>query len=228
MMFARLRCCMPVRVGLSVILLVALTGQVASADVLVLRSGGRIEGTLANREVISREPFAFSYISFLLMPTNRAPELLTFAVAEVEYVLLESQDGSRVIDFQAFPAAPLQKQQALNGQNPNPRGWNASPMNAEELRRRDRNRGIALMTLGGLVGTLAVLVPFESNYRTYGYARVDTGNTYNSANYALMGIGGFSFLAGLFLVARSVSTPDSSPSVWSFPGGAGLRQSWNF
>jgi hypothetical protein len=205
------------RLGLSSFMLVSLLWQVAAADVLVLRNGGRIEGTLANREVVAGDPAAFSYVSFLLLPADRAPELLSFAVSEVEYIVLDGDEATRVIDFQmhrSFPEPPLRSART------------------EEMRRRDQRRGLALIVLGLGVGIYAAVHPFEENYQTSsypgGYARVNTGNTYNTANYVLMGVGAFGIVAGATLLNRDYTRAGQSTSIWAMPRGAGLRKSWNF
>jgi hypothetical protein len=204
----------PVRIGLSIAVLISMVWNVSFADVLVLRNGGRIEGTLANREVVAGDPFAFSYISFLLLPANRTPELLSFDVAEVDYVLLDTEGGSRVIDFRAPPSFPRAEPQAKS---------------STDSYSRNRTRGIALIGLGFGLAAVSFVIPFGSEDREEsGYGWIADGRNYNEVNYALLIAGGLSILTGLTLIARSQEEPEEPLSVWSLPRGAGLKTSWDF
>jgi hypothetical protein len=82
------------------------------------------------------------------------------------------------------------------------------------------------------VAAIAIVNPFEDNWYDTGYSRVSTGDTYNAANYVLMGVGGLSILGGLTLLNHSRNATNesssTSASIWGLQRGAGLRASCRF
>ena len=74
-------------------------------DVVVLNSGDRITGTVANRELLANNPQRYDHVAILVEGSD---EFKSFSVSDVLYVLLIDGEQRRVVDFQtpAVSAAP--------------------------------------------------------------------------------------------------------------------------
>ena len=68
----------------------------ASADTVVLLSGERYEGTLANRELVVSDPGGRSTVALLMSGEER---LLRFRIEEIDHVVVVDGIASQVIDF---------------------------------------------------------------------------------------------------------------------------------
>jgi hypothetical protein len=73
---------------------------VTSADVVVLRTGESIEGTVGNRETVRLQPTLLSRITLLLPGDGN--EVRYFSLEEVAFVFLDDGDARDVIDIQGL------------------------------------------------------------------------------------------------------------------------------
>ena len=173
------------------------TAQVVRADVIVLRTGERMQGTIANRVQLAAAPETFSQVALLGDAGDPDRDLHRFHALSIDFVILEDESGDTVIDFmELYAHEPLR----------------ALPDEAEN-RKNQKSQGVVLMTLGLAIGITGALFPFGepkgSVYTTVYPGRAGTGNdTYNGANYAMMIGGGVLTLAG---IATMVSPPSTEP-----------------
>jgi len=185
--------------------------ECALADVVVLRDGRRLEGTLANRDVVQHEPAAFHYISFLVDSQSGSPSLQSYPVAEVEYVLLQDGDAVAVIDFH---------QAALQGK----------PMDYGTITRKKKHdiEG-ALLIIGGLtVGIIGAAVPFGDDEVRFSHSGTRVGETYNALNYSMMVGGAVLVMIGASHIKRGRTQAKQSFTLSPFEGGGMLRTAWKF
>jgi hypothetical protein len=161
-----------------------LLAQPLFADVVVLKSGEKYAGTVANRDQVRTDPRASRSIGILVTSSS---ELQRFAVDDVEYIILEDRDGDQVIDLLA--AAPR-----------------TSPASVVVPARIHRGGDTAVLAVLGSVALGAgALVKFGGPKCSVTQSSVDCDKkSYNALNYTLMGFGGFLLL--MAIVQGSSST----------------------
>ena len=72
----------------------------AEADILALRDGRKLQGTVSNRPTVQSNPGLITQISFLTNDASGTATLQRFDVDDVEYLLIEAHEGPSVIDFE--------------------------------------------------------------------------------------------------------------------------------
>ena len=170
---------------------IRLVPQLVFSDVVVLRDGTHIEGTLANREHIAVNPEHYEFISILIDKTAEFRRILT---ANIQYVLLVDAGEQRVIDFYSVSAGPVM---------PRPIGTEQKNESGK------RDLGIGMMICGGGIGLVGALVKFgdEKLVVTTTDVKYDE-NSYNTYNYILMAGGGLMFVLGLIWASEPSERTD--------------------
>jgi len=178
------------------ILVVLLIPAAVGADIVVLRDGTTIEGTVANRESVYGAPRNVQVISILL---GDGTQLRRIAVADVSHVVLIDGDAKRVVDFaQSTLGAPIdtirQTQEPL------------VELAAQDKEKKDG--GIALILLGGCVGGFGAIVKLGGEKATITETSIDYDeHSYNALNYILMAGGAVAVIAGIAMLSSGNSRP---------------------
>lgn len=163
----------------------AFVGESVAGDLIVLRTGAELRGDVANREKVAAHPELFSSVSILLDQSGEEMQLRRVLVADIAYLVLDEEEGRRVIEFADLPAPPPV---AIAERNP------ASVLQVREAEENDMTTAIVfgLVALG-----VGALVKFGDEQL------VDSGSsvhheekTYNAVNYMLMGVGAIMVIAG--------------------------------
>lgn len=155
----------------------------ASADIVILRSGAQMTGTVANREQVATSPESFSVIGVLTVDEAGERKLLQVAVDDISYVLLEDDGGTRVVQF-------VGRQRIV-----------------QESRTSSASRsseGAALVIIGGAAFALGAIVKFGDEKVTFTDSSIKHDEkSYGAANYALMIGGGSLVTVGILLMSIS-------------------------
>jgi hypothetical protein len=186
-----------------------LLAQSAAADVVVLKSGEKIAGTLANREALRSDLGAVHTVSIL---TRDSQDLRRFPRGDVRYLILEDPGTQEVIDF-TTPSA-REPQTASRG----------------SISSRDAAPGIVLTVLGLNMVGVGVIHKFGGPKCTVTESSLDCEkDSYDWTNYTL--IGGGALLAIIGIVestptrggSTAVPPPASGPTVSLGPKGSPAR-----
>ena len=128
-----------VRGGCCLLAIVSLIPQLVFADIIALRDGTRIEGTVANRELVALNPEKYDHLSVLVGETGEFKRIL---VLDIKYVLLVDGPEKRLLEFVSASA------KASKG----------SPRDAAPRPKANkRDGGIAMIILGAGAGGLGAL-----------------------------------------------------------------------
>jgi hypothetical protein len=147
------------------------------ADTVVLRSGERISGTVANRQSVRTNPTALKQVSLLLAGTES--DVRTFPITSIDLIILEDGEGSQVIDIAG-----------LSGQlQPEITTEETEKTSEGESLGRDARFFISLCGAGLIV--LGATTQFENR------------NEPSPINYILVGTGAILFFWGIITSATS-------------------------
>jgi len=164
------------------------TAQAVRADVIVLRNGERLHGTIANRALLTTQPETFTQVALLDASGGGEPQLHRFHVMSIDYIILEDQGGETVLDL-----AEIVWQGSA--------GSKRTPPDASGQRRA---QGSVLIGLGLAMVLAGAIIPFgDENTPSYVNFGGSSRETYTSGNYALMIGGGVLTLGGIAMVASS-------------------------
>lgn len=174
-----------------------LVPQMVFADMIALRDGTRLEGIVANRELVASNPTTFEYVSILIGGDG---ELRRILVADIEYVLLVDGEQERLVDFTSAGAKSA------------PTSGTASEAISE---RSSTTTGVGLMAFGGAALAVGALVKFGGPKATVTETDLDyEQDSYNAANYVMMVAGGALFVAGFALLIGSLETPSETKNAF--------------
>ncbi len=154
----------------------------ASADVIILRTGTQVTGTVANREQVATSPESFSSVGVLTVDETGERKLLQVPVQNINYILLEDVPGTRVVQFVG--------RQRVAGQ---PQTARPEPLNP-----------VAIVLCGSVLCAFGALVKLGDEKLTVTNSSVKYNEkTYNGLNYALMIGGGLLATIGLMSLTDS-------------------------
>lgn len=171
------------------VLLIAIT---ANADMVVLKDGTSVRGSVLGREAVRAGAECAGLVSIV----DAAGQMHEFDADEVDYVVIEGSGAPRIVRLMTDREASASTQQ---------RGGSSSD---------------ATLIGGGLIiGCLGACVKFggEKVEISGGEIRIQQ-HSYNGANYAMMGVGGAMILAGIMLDTAS----GEGYSSWAPAVGPGL------
>jgi len=174
-----------VRTGTVALVLLLVSGLPASADVLVLRSGDRLTGTIVERDAVALDVEGQSSIA--ISPTHGGPPL-EFSIEEIATVGLEYQGGIREVDL--FVREPM-------------------PSTSRSLVRdfRESPGSIKLIIGGMAVGTVGLFVKFgERETDEFGEPVMGADRTDNQVNDALKLVGATMVVMGMALSIEEASS----------------------
>lgn len=177
------------------------------ADVLVLRSGCTIQGTLADREAFANDPRGRPEVAILLdVGTAAQPRLSRVPVDEIDFVVLETDGEKQVFDVRGESASLTTgaKPSSTSGARRFP--YTEDPLTTAPAPKTSHRTegGVALLLCGGAVTFIGAIADFDSPHTVawqVGTVSSPGGVQYDGRNYALMAIGGVMMLAGLVLIA---------------------------
>jgi|GEM_PF-1890025 len=178
------------------------------ADVIVLRTGSELRGTIANKEQVASYPEDFSQISILIESEDQESSFQSIETADIHYIVLEDGTEKRVIEFKKsspVPKAPKSTSTPSSSlyptQRPPTKKYESSHV----------TDGILLSALGGGVALVGILVKFGEEKVTITESSIDYDEeTYNGINYAMMIGGGVLFIGGIFLASSGGSPTNVS------------------
>jgi len=162
------------------------------ADTVVLRSGERYDGILANRDQVRTHPTQQAWVSLLVQESG---ELRRVAIGEIDYIILEDDGKQQVIDFNALGFRP------------------ASGSTRRQISQRgSTTNGIALVVFGIGVGAAGALVKLGEPKATVTEHSIDVEeHSYSAANYGMMAVGAVLVVVGVAIAsggARGVALSD--------------------
>jgi len=178
------------------------------ADVIVLRSGCTIQGTLANRDEFANDPRGRPEVAILLdIGTATQPRLSRVAVEEIDFVVLETDGEKRVFDVRG-ESTLLTTGTKPSSTSTAPRyPYTEDPLMTTPAPKQSHRTegGVALMLCGGAVTFIGAIADFDSPHTVAWQVSTSSSSSggvqYDARNYALMGIGAVMMLAGLVMVA---------------------------
>lgn len=176
--------------------LLAFLPQTVFADVIATTKGEQLAGVIADREQFAKNSRTTPVVSLLV--TNEATgetEILRIAAADIEYVVLEDADQRRVFDLQTPGPAPT-SMPVPGRRNPNRLG--SDPRASDTT----KEGGVVLTLLGAGALAVGLLVKLGGPKATVTSSSIDVDEkSYDSANYALMAVGGLALLGGLLMLS---------------------------
>lgn len=162
--------------AIGLVSLLLLIAHPATADVVVLRTGEKYSGVIANREAVLKSPTSQRQVAILL---EGSEDLMRFDAELIEYLLLEDDGERTVIDMTTAQQPPV---------------VSARPIVSEA---GDGGGGVELMVCGLLLGATGLLVKFGDEKATVTNTSIDYDEkSYNELNYLMMGLGGVMFVIG--------------------------------
>ena len=168
-----------------------LVPQAVLADVIALRDGTRLEGIVANRELVAAKPRGLDSLSILLDSTGEYRQIL---VVDVKYVLLVDGEQQRLVEFGPEPFSSMAERESSA----------SSPSRAKR-----RDAGVVMITFGVAAAAVGIFDKFGDPKVTVTETEVKYEDTsYNGVNYVLMALGGMLIIGGIILATE----PDKTPS----------------
>ena len=167
------------------------------ADIVALKNGTRLQGVVANRELIATNPQQVDHVAILIDDTQ---EYKTILAADIDFVLLVDGEQRRLIEFTPVIQTPLA---------PAP---SAKP---ETLESDKKGAGIGALVFGSGLAVFGALVKFggEKVIMTDSELTYEE-HTYNTANYVVIVGGAILAVVGIALIAAGPEKADDTKNAF--------------
>jgi hypothetical protein len=202
-----------VRIVLAGLVLQA-TPMAACADLVILRTGEELKGTVVDREQLAVHPGACTEVRIVVDSASDllAASSVTHVPAEdIQYVVLENFGLRHLVVF------------APTSVTPRPIRWGSTEVRDRGNARRTggvllTGLGLASFSVGVIlkaaeVSTVVVVVGFDG--------MATTGKSHDGTALTLIGAGGAAVIAGVLLISTSSTPRGESPRVTAYNGEAG-------
>jgi len=167
------------------------------ADIVALKNGTRLQGVVANREIIAKNPQQLDHVAILIDDTQ---EYKTILAADIDFVLLVDGEQRRLIEFTPLSRTPL---------TPSPA---AQP---EKLESDKKAAGIGALVFGSGLAIVGAVVKFGGAKVTVTESGIDyQDKTYNGGNYAMMIGGAILVIAGIVMIADAPEKADDTSNAF--------------
>ena len=175
-----------------------LIASLALADKVMLHTGELLTGTLANRDAVRAAPLAQPHFSLLM---DGSTDLKRLEPQDIDYIVLEDEDGQQVVDLSSLSNAPLLFA------DPNDIASGPAPVGELPTPESYGMGGLPLILVGGTMAAIGGIVKFGDEKYTItaegiGYQE----ESYNAFNYVLMAVGGAVAIAGTILDSTEPSS----------------------
>ena len=166
---------------MALVMTLLVLGNSAFADTVVLKSGERYTGNVANRDRVQTQPMQQTVLSLFVQESG---ELRRFAIRDIDYIILEEDGKQQVIDFSG-----LRENQA------------SARVVRPTYRESSETNAAGLIVVGLGVGALGALYKFGEPKATVTEHSIDVDeHSYNALNYAMIAIGGLLTVIGIAML----------------------------
>lgn len=195
-------------------LLLQASPTAAFADLVILRTGLELKGTVVDREQLAIHPKACDEVRIVVdSPSDllAALSVTRIPVEDIQYVVLEDVGQRHLVDFAPIPVTrPTQR-------------WGSTEVRDGTSSRHSvgvllTGLGLVSFALGAFLkgaeaSTVVVVVGFDGT--------ATTGKSHDGTAFTLMSVGGAAIITGLVLISKPDPARRQSPRVTAYSGEAG-------